>query len=210
MNKKYTTTAVVLFCTTMAARWATHPEIEVVGWAKGADGAVRLAVGLVPDVVLMDATLPEGSGFRAARKIRSACRRIRVLFLDDVPAVGRFRVGIFGTTARQQGEHQAKKQPKGISHVVIDHLKRFLQGSQRQIGRDIIRKRGTGDLILWLSFFFPFSGNPGIEIQGTLSPTICPVKCTQRAPLSLLFETNDACSDTESAFIRLNVVSQII
>jgi len=45
--------------------------------------AVRMARQFAPDVVLMDATLPEGAAFQLAQSIASHCPAARLLFLDD-------------------------------------------------------------------------------------------------------------------------------
>jgi len=45
--------------------------------------AVRMARQFAPDVVLMDATLPEGAAFQVAQLIVSQCPTARLLFLDD-------------------------------------------------------------------------------------------------------------------------------
>lgn len=57
--------------------------IQVVGEAGTADAAVKAAVRLKPDVVLMDLRLPDRSGVEACREIRAACDDTRVLFLTS-------------------------------------------------------------------------------------------------------------------------------
>lgn len=55
-------------------------DIAVVGEADDAAGAIRLARDLVPDVALLDVTMP-GSGLHAAREISGSCPATRVVML---------------------------------------------------------------------------------------------------------------------------------
>jgi two-component system, NarL family, response regulator DevR len=55
--------------------------IVVVGEAATVAEAIKAAARLVPDVVLMDVRLPDGSGVTACREIRATNPRIKVLFL---------------------------------------------------------------------------------------------------------------------------------
>jgi two-component system, NarL family, response regulator DevR len=58
------------------------PRIEVVGEADSVSQAIEAARVLVPDVVLMDARLPDGSGIDACREILSTNPAIHVLFFS--------------------------------------------------------------------------------------------------------------------------------
>lgn len=60
---------------------ALGPGIEVVGHATTAAEAVDAAVRLHPDVVLMDLSMPDGSGLDACRAIKGATDDVKVLFL---------------------------------------------------------------------------------------------------------------------------------
>ncbi len=59
-----------------------HADIQVVGEADSVADAIRQAAELVPDVVLMDARLPDGSGIDACREILSSHPSVRVLFFS--------------------------------------------------------------------------------------------------------------------------------
>lgn len=59
-----------------------HSEVEVVGEAATVAEAIEQARALSPDVVLMDARLPDGSGVDACREILSENPQIRVLFFS--------------------------------------------------------------------------------------------------------------------------------
>jgi DNA-binding NarL/FixJ family response regulator len=55
--------------------------LDVVGEAEDAAGAVALSAETEPDVVLMDISMPGGSGIDATRKVRVAAPRARVLMM---------------------------------------------------------------------------------------------------------------------------------
>ncbi|MSP12182.1 MAG: response regulator transcription factor [Chloroflexi bacterium] len=55
-------------------------DIEVVGEGSRADEAIRLAQDLLPDLILLDITMP-GGGINAARAIATACPVTRIVML---------------------------------------------------------------------------------------------------------------------------------
>lgn len=60
-----------------------NAEVEVVGEADSVAESLEKARELVPDVVLMDVRLPDGSGIDACREIQSANPDVRVLFFSS-------------------------------------------------------------------------------------------------------------------------------
>ncbi|WP_033218807.1 response regulator [Kitasatospora phosalacinea] len=58
-----------------------QPDLTPVGEAADGDQAVRLALELQPDVVLMDVRMPGTDGIEATRQITRLCPRSRVLIL---------------------------------------------------------------------------------------------------------------------------------
>jgi len=67
----------------LRALLADEAELQVVGEAGGVAEAVAAAESLLPDVILMDLRLPDGSGVEACREILSAAPEIRILFLTS-------------------------------------------------------------------------------------------------------------------------------
>src|SRR4051812_47098017 len=60
---------------------ATADDIEVVGQAADAESAVRVVREQLPDLALLDVTMPGGGGLEAARKIATACPATRIVML---------------------------------------------------------------------------------------------------------------------------------
>ncbi|WP_022930197.1 response regulator [Patulibacter americanus] len=79
---------------------AAEPDIDVVGEAADGDEAVRAAVRLDPDVVLMDVRMPRTDGIEATRRIVAEAPRSRVLILTtfdlDEYAFAGLRAGASG------------------------------------------------------------------------------------------------------------------
>ena len=59
-----------------------EPDLEVVGQASSGDEATARACALLPDVVVMDVSMPNGDGLRATAKIQSQCPAVRILGLS--------------------------------------------------------------------------------------------------------------------------------
>ncbi len=58
------------------------PDIEVVGEASDGEEAVRLALELQPDVILMDVSMPGMSGTEATRRIKAELPDVRIIGLS--------------------------------------------------------------------------------------------------------------------------------
>jgi len=80
-----------LFREGVAGVLRAEPNFEVIGEGASAQEAVQLAAELLPDVILLDITMP-GGGVHAARQIAAACPFIKIIMLtaseeeDDVTA----------------------------------------------------------------------------------------------------------------------------
>ena len=70
-----------LFAQALEAILATDDRIEVAGHAADGAEAVRLALALEPDVILMDIAMPVMNGFQATKQIRKQQPRACVLML---------------------------------------------------------------------------------------------------------------------------------
>ncbi len=80
-----------LFRDGVAGVLRAEPDFEVIGEGASAHEAMRLAVDLLPDVILLDITMP-GGGVNAAQQIAATCPFIKIVMLtaseddDDVTA----------------------------------------------------------------------------------------------------------------------------
>jgi len=59
----------------------SQPDIEVVGQAGSGQEALELAIELLPDVILMDISMPGTSGLSATSEIKARCPGVQVLIL---------------------------------------------------------------------------------------------------------------------------------
>jgi DNA-binding NarL/FixJ family response regulator len=89
-----------LFRKGLRALLATVPQVRVVGEAANGAEAVRLAVQLRPNVVLMDLQMPGGDGLQAVRTIAAVQPEVRMLvvtmFQDDDSIFAAMRAGARG------------------------------------------------------------------------------------------------------------------
>ena len=58
----------------------SESDFEVLGEASNCDEAVELTKNLLPDVVLLDISMP-GSGIEAARQISRSCPVVKIIML---------------------------------------------------------------------------------------------------------------------------------
>jgi DNA-binding NarL/FixJ family response regulator len=129
-------------------------DMAIVGEASGVKEAVRKAMDLTPDIVLMDITLKDGSGIEATRLIKQSCPNTQVLMLtiygDQETALQAVKAGAIGyllatdgtaihpVIARKmverlaQNEHEAVLQSfrrgPGLTEREIEVLREVTQG----------------------------------------------------------------------------------
>lgn len=66
----------------LAAILQKHPDIKVTAQASDGRSTVQLTKELMPDVVIMDVTMPGLNGIEAARQITSECSSVKVIALS--------------------------------------------------------------------------------------------------------------------------------
>jgi len=100
-------------------------DIECVGTAHDGAEAVKLAKELLPDVVVMDLTLPTIDGAKAAKQIKSACPDTRVVLLstekNNQCVTDSMKAQVDGYTScpyQQQGE--LRRQFEDNIHIIED------------------------------------------------------------------------------------------
>ena len=59
----------------------SQPDMQVVGEADNGRSAVELAQELLPDVTVMDVSMPELNGLQATKKLKQKCPQVKVLTL---------------------------------------------------------------------------------------------------------------------------------
>jgi DNA-binding NarL/FixJ family response regulator len=96
-----------LFAESLRALLCEDERVEVVGIAQTGDEAVRLATRLLPDIVLMDFSMPGLDGMEATRRINDLDLPCRVLLLtgdqDDDVAAHAHEAGAAGFVRKEQG-----------------------------------------------------------------------------------------------------------
>jgi DNA-binding NarL/FixJ family response regulator len=122
------------------------PELEIVGEGTNAQEAVELATDLLPDVIMLDISMP-GSGLEAAKQIASICPVVKIVMLtasehdDDVNSA--LQAGARGYILKGIGGEElidiVKAVHHGESYVSPDLAARLLTEMQGGAGKGIVR-----------------------------------------------------------------------
>jgi DNA-binding NarL/FixJ family response regulator len=98
------------------------PGIVVVGAATDGEDAVRLALELEPDVVLMDLNMPRGNGVEATERLRRLRPSVRVVVLttysDDAWVFSALQAGALGFLTKDAGADEILR---AITDVAAGH-----------------------------------------------------------------------------------------
>jgi len=100
-----------------------QPDIDLAGEAATGEQAVELAASTVPDIVLMDITMPGIGGIEATRQILASQPDVAILMLtmlDDGPSVlAAIRAGARGYLVKGAGGEEALNAIRAVAHGEI-------------------------------------------------------------------------------------------
>ncbi|MBA2524445.1 MAG: response regulator transcription factor, partial [Pyrinomonadaceae bacterium] len=68
-----------------------QPDMQVVGEAENGREALKCAIELSPDVVVMDISMPEMNGIEATERLRKECPQIKIIALTIYEDLGYLR-----------------------------------------------------------------------------------------------------------------------
>ena len=110
----------ILFRKGVASLLASREDMEVVGEAEDGVEAVAKARETVPDVILMDLSMPKCSGLEATRLIKREMPHVKIVMLtvsdDDCDLFGAIRNGADGYLLKNLEPSQLYDMLKGIRH----------------------------------------------------------------------------------------------
>jgi DNA-binding NarL/FixJ family response regulator len=109
----------VLFREGLASLLRPQPDIKVVGQAGSVNEAIALAQNLKPHIVLMDISLPDGTGHEATRAILAKQPGVKIVFLtfhdDDDELFAAIRAGAVGYLLKNVRPAELLKRLRGVA-----------------------------------------------------------------------------------------------
>ena len=110
----------VLFREGLAGLIDSQPDLTVVGSAASVEEAIAKAYELKPAVILMDFSLPDGSGLDATRAILSHSPNMSIIFLtmhdDDERLLEALRNGAKGYLLKNTSVNKLLSFVRGVQH----------------------------------------------------------------------------------------------
>lgn len=95
-------------------------DLQVIGEADNAEDAVRLVREELPDVALLDVTMPGGGGIEAARNIAAACPATRIVMLtvseDEDDLLEAMKAGASGYVLKGVSAHELVSVVRSVSN----------------------------------------------------------------------------------------------
>ena len=183
-------------------------DFEIVAEAGDGEEAVKIATELVPDVVLMDITMPELNGIEATRQIKAKCPNIAVLVLtvhdDSEHILGILEAGAAGyLTKRVFGEeviHAIHSVVAGETVLSAEIFQQILKHAMRYATKPItiaVGEKLTVREIEILNWAAKGKSNKDIAAELNLS------QATIKSYLSDIFAKLEVASRTEAVIIGL-------
>jgi len=181
---------------------------EIVAEAGDGEEAIKIATELVPDVVLMDITMPELNGIEATRQIKAKCPNIAVLVLtvhdDSEHILGILEAGAAGyLTKRVFGEeviHAIHSVVAGETVLSAEIFQQILKHAMRYATKPItiaVGEKLTVREIEILNWAAKGKSNKDIAAELNLS------QATIKSYLSDIFAKLEVASRTEAVIIGL-------
>lgn len=144
----------------------SQPDMETIGEACDGREAVRLAQELLPDVVVMDVSMPELNGLQATKKIAQKCEQVRILTLtrhtDDGYLQQLLRAGANGYVLKQSKSEELLRAIRqvaagntyldpAVTETVVAKIRANKQSLRGEIANQALSERETEvlRLIAW-------------------------------------------------------------
>jgi two-component system, NarL family, nitrate/nitrite response regulator NarL len=115
------------------------PDLQVIGEADNADDAVRLVREELPDIALLDVTMPAGGGIEAARRIASSCPATRIVMLtvseDEDDLLAAMKAGASGYVLKGVSAHELASVVRSVSSGEVYVAPSLAFGLLREMSR---------------------------------------------------------------------------